>query len=80
MNNNIIFRYQSIRRTISQEPECNTFSRTDSLYLDSSNTKYRDQENIALQFISKREFPTLLQQNQVWSTINFMIDSKINCL
>lgn len=80
INNNTIFRYQSIRRTITQEPECNMFSRTDSLYLDSSNTKYRDHENIALQFISKREFPTLLQQNQVLFTINFMIDSKINYL
>ncbi|XP_025204301.1 E3 ubiquitin-protein ligase HECW2-like [Melanaphis sacchari] len=57
-------RYQSIRRTISQEPECNSLSRTDSLRLDSSKTKFRDNACIALQFISKKEFPTLLQQNQ----------------
>lgn len=60
-----MYRYQSIRRTISQEPECNNLSRTDSLRLDSSNSKFRDHENIALQFISNKEFPTLLQQNQV---------------
>lgn len=63
INNNS--RYQSIRRTISQEPERNTLSRTDPLRLDSSKTKYRETGSIALQFISKKEFPTLLQQNQV---------------
>jgi len=62
---NINFRYQSIRRTISQEPECNAFSRTDALCLDSSEIIFRDFGNIALQFIIKKEFPTLLQQNQV---------------
>jgi len=61
---NINFRYQSIRRTISQEPECNAFSRTDALCLDSSEIIFRDFGNIALQFIIKKEFPTLLQQNQ----------------
>lgn len=59
------FRYQSIRRTISQESEHCTLSRTDSLRLDSPKIKFRGHSNVALQFISKREFPTLLQQNQV---------------
>lgn len=59
------FRYQSIRRTISQESETNSISRTDTLCLDSSKTKFREHGSIALQFISKKEFPTLLQQNQV---------------
>lgn len=60
-----MFRYQSIRRTISQESDRNTLSRTDSLRLDSSKSKFRDYGNIALQFMSKNEFPTILQQNQV---------------
>ncbi|XP_050546204.1 E3 ubiquitin-protein ligase HECW2-like [Daktulosphaira vitifoliae] len=57
-------RYQSIRRTISQDTDFISLTRADSLRSDTLKNKFRDHGNVALHFISKKEFPTLLQQNQ----------------